>query len=80
MGTLSESLQTQTEKLLDTVDNRFILAVGVARRGRQLVDGANSLLPGGSSQFPVATALAEIQAGKVVITPDLRPEEDGRKG
>ena len=66
----------QTEKLLSKVPNRFVLAVGTARRARQLFDGANLLIPGTSKKQSVLAALLEIQENKVAIEMESSTEDD----
>ncbi len=54
------------EKLADLVGSRYALAVGTAKRARQLKEGAIPLVKC-ATKHPVTIALHEIAAGKVVI-------------
>jgi DNA-directed RNA polymerase omega subunit len=62
------------ESLLSKVPNRFVLAVGAARRGRQLLEGANPLIAVANTP-PVLAALAEINKEKVVIEMAKKDED-----
>jgi len=55
------------ENLLSKVPNRFVLAIGAARRGRQILEGANPLVAGSPLNQPVLAALSELHADKVKI-------------
>ena len=54
------------EKLADLVGSRYALAVGTAKRARQLKEGAIPLVKC-ATKHPVTIALHEIAAGKVVV-------------
>lgn len=62
------------EDLLSKVPNRFVLAVGSARRGRQILEGANPLVTSAPRTQPIICALTEIQEEKVKIV--MKKEED----
>lgn len=68
------------EKLLPKVDNRYTLAILVAKRARQLVDGAQPLMESDSPNF-VTLACEELASNRIscvkgIFTPyiPLRPE------
>jgi len=52
------------ESLLDRVDNKYSLVIGVAKRARQLKEGHLPMVDVASTN-PVTVALEEIAAGKV---------------
>ena len=52
------------EALLEKVDNKYSLVVGVAKRARQLKEGHLPMVDIASTN-PVTVALEEIAAGKV---------------
>jgi len=54
------------ESLLDRVDNKYSLVVGVAKRARQLKEGHLPMVDIASTN-PVTVALEEIAAGKVRV-------------
>ncbi|MFH1429660.1 MAG: DNA-directed RNA polymerase subunit omega [Candidatus Margulisiibacteriota bacterium] len=64
---MSKNSTLNMEELLTKVPNRFVLAIGAARRGRQILEGANPLIASSFSDQPVLEALTEIQADKVEI-------------
>lgn len=51
-------------EIMKKVDNRYTLVVEVAKRARQLVDGAEPLVDIESTN-PVTTAIYEVLEGKV---------------
>jgi DNA-directed RNA polymerase subunit omega len=54
------------ESLLDRVENKYSLVVGVAKRARQLKEGHLPMVDIASTN-PVTVALEEIAAGKVRV-------------
>ena len=64
------------EALLSKVPNRFVLAVGAARRGRQILEGANPLIFNVPRTQPIMCALSEIQEEKVKIVMKKEEETD----
>lgn len=69
------------EKLLPQVENRYTLAIAVARRTRQLVDGGQPLVEESDNPSLVTLACKELAAKKITIMPGryepyipLRPE------
>ena len=58
------------EDCMVRVKNRFALVLLASQRTRQLMKGANSLVP--SKNKPAVTALREIAAGKVYFHRDVR--------
>lgn len=79
-------VQPPIEELLPKADSRYSLAMMVAKRTRQLVDGAQPMVPETTPNL-VTLACEEIVAGKVVGIPGmhtpfvpLRPEiEEARR-
>jgi len=65
---MSDDLKTDhidITKILDKVPNRFMLSVAVAKRARQLKEGARPLIEVSDDEepIPVLLALKEIEAG-----------------
>jgi len=65
-------------KILEKVPNRFMLSVAVAKRARQLKEGARPLIevPEGSEPVPILLALKEIEAGKVEVIVHEKQDEE----
>lgn len=57
--------QPSLDVLRDRVDSRYTLVVCVAKRARQLLDGAEPLVEVASSK-PVTVAMQELSEGKVL--------------
>ena len=57
-------IQPELDKILEKVDCRYTLVVEVAKRARQLVDGAECLVDTASGN-PVSEAVEEVYADKV---------------
>jgi len=56
-------------KILKRIPNRFLLAIAVAKRARQLKDGAKPLVDIDREELlPVLTALEEIENDKISVT------------
>lgn len=55
------------DRLVRTVPNKYLLVVGAARRGREIMDGEESLVASKSNK-PVTIALQEIVAGRVKLS------------
>ncbi len=69
------------EKLLPHVENRYTLAIAIAKRTRQLVDGAEPMVEESENPNLVTMACEELAADKIAILPGelepyipLRPE------
>jgi DNA-directed RNA polymerase subunit omega len=62
--------------LLNIIPNRFLLTVAVAKRARQLDDGATPLIDCKSSDLSLDIALMEIQCGKIVVSLEDETAED----
>ena len=73
--TAGKADKLRMEALLSKVPNRFVLSVGAARRGRQILEGANPLVQSQPRKLPILTALKEIQGERVKISL-LPPEEE----
>lgn len=58
------------EDCLDSVENRFALAILAARRARQISKGAEATVKGRNNKEAV-TALREIAAGRVSFDTDV---------
>ncbi|MGE5560947.1 MAG: DNA-directed RNA polymerase subunit omega [Chloroflexota bacterium] len=55
------------DRLVKTVPNKYLLVVGAARRGREIMDGDAPLVASKSNK-PVTIAMQEIVAGTVKLT------------
>lgn len=57
------------EKLLEKVDNRFVLSIVSSRRGRQLLAGANPLVEVDKDEkgLPILIALREMMNDKILV-------------
>jgi DNA-directed RNA polymerase omega subunit len=53
--------------LLQKVDNKFMLCMAVARRARQIKEGAKPLQPESDSELPVIAAMEELLGNKVGV-------------
>jgi DNA-directed RNA polymerase omega subunit len=53
--------------LLGKVDNKFLLCIAVARRARQIKEGAKPLYEGSDAELPVISAMEEILFDKVGV-------------
>ncbi len=58
--------QPSLDQLNEVVDNKYALVVAVARRARQLADGATPLVDGLETSKPVTLALEEIAKGLII--------------
>ena len=52
-------------KLTERVPNRFLLTLAIAKRARQLKDGAEPLVIYDDSYSPITIAMKEIEEGKI---------------
>ncbi|MEG1255252.1 DNA-directed RNA polymerase subunit omega [Clostridium sp.] len=53
-------------KLLEKVDNRYSLVVATSRRARQLIEGAEPLIPGTEGK-PLTIAIQEVEEGIIKV-------------
>ena len=53
------------DELMEKVDCRYTLTVETAKRARQIVDGSEMLVENADKNYPVATAVEEIDEDKV---------------
>ena len=58
-------INPSVDELLDTVDCRYTLVVEVAKRARQLIEGATPLIESDDYLRPVSVATQEVYEGKV---------------
>ena len=58
-------IKPSVDELLEMVDSRYTLVVEVAKRARQLIDGATPLIENDSFLRPVSIATHEVHEGKV---------------
>lgn len=75
----NNSAELDVSKILRQVPNHFLLAVAVAKRARQLQDGAKPLMKitGDDGVIPVIAALQEIGAEKFKVF--IKEEEEGEQ-
>jgi DNA-directed RNA polymerase omega subunit len=64
--------------VLREVPNRFLLSVAVAKRARQLKEGAKPMVAVNENQdiLPVLTAMREIKAKKINVFIQEQPEDE----
>ncbi len=62
------------QTLIKKADSSYTLVEMVAKRARQLVDGAQPLIEG-SEKKPIAAAIEEIQRGLITFHRNLEDEE-----
>lgn len=67
-------LKPSINDVLEKIDNRYYLAWTVAKRARELVDGAEPYVETAKKEKPVITATKEVAEGK--ITYRLLTEEE----
>ena len=61
--------EQQLNTILKRIPDRFLLALAVSKRARQLKDGTRSLIPGMDENTPpILAALEELYAGKIVVS------------
>jgi DNA-directed RNA polymerase subunit omega len=58
-------IKPSLDELIDKVDSKYTLVVCSAKRGRELMDGAQPQVPSRSNK-PVTIALEELAAGKLL--------------
>ena len=58
-------INPSVDELLDIVDCRYTLVVEVAKRARQLIEGATPLIESDDFLRPVSVATHEVHKGKV---------------
>lgn len=63
------------QALSKKADSAYTLVEMVAKRARQLVDGAQPLVEGDEEQKPIATAISEIQYGMITYHRNLEDED-----
>ena len=61
-----ENFQPELDEILEKVDCRYSLVVGIAKRSRELVDGDEPLADE-PDKNPVTEAIKEINEGKVQV-------------
>ncbi|MBR2257386.1 MAG: DNA-directed RNA polymerase subunit omega [Blautia sp.] len=76
---LKEAINANSDpEAQDTVlDSRYSLVLATSRRARQLIAGAEPLVPVKENQKPLSIAIDELYKGKVKILPPRPTEEDG---
>ena len=75
---MSKKEPVRISKLIRKVENRFLLSIGVAKRARQIKEGAKPLVEhDAESVVPVILALEEIAENKLTIIAESPiPETD----
>ena len=58
------------------VQSRYSIVIAAAKRGRQLVDGAEPLVAGAAGKKPLSTAVQELYEQKISIMPEEEEEEE----
>lgn len=75
---LIEAINTNVEDNDNTMmlNSRYSLVLATSKRARQLIAGAEPLVPGGSGSKPLSTAIDELYKGKVKIVAREEAEEE----
>jgi len=65
-------------EILLKIPNRFILSLAIAKRARQLNEGAKPLVPieEGAKMHPILTALEEVYANKIEVMEEKEKNDD----
>lgn len=58
-------LKPSINEVLDKIDNRYYLVVTVAKRAREIIDGAQPYVPTKKETKPVTIATQEITDGEI---------------
>ena len=52
------------------VNSRYSIVIATAKRARQIVEGAEPMIPNADPKKPLSTAVEELYTGKIHIVPD----------
>ena len=52
------------------VNSRYSIVIATAKRARQIVKGAEPMIPNADPKKPLSTAVEELYTGKIHIEPD----------
>ena len=63
------------QSLMKRADSAYTLVEMVAKRARQLIDGAQPLIEEDDEKKPIATAIEEIQHGLITYHRNLEDED-----
>lgn len=69
----TNAIQDDTEKL---VESRYSVAIASAKRARQLIDGAEPLLPNEDGRKPLVVAIEELAKNVVTIKRGSEVDDD----
>ena len=58
------------------LNSRYSLVLATSKRARQLIAGAEPLVPGAAGKKPLSVAIDELYKGKVKILPGQEEEEE----
>ena len=75
---LIEAINTNNEDSDNTMmlNSRYSLVLAASKRARQLIAGAEPLVPGAAGEKPLSVAIDELYKGKVKILPGQEEEEE----
>ena len=77
---LIEAINTNNEDDDEALvlNSRYSLVLAASKRARQLIAGAEPLVPGAAGKKPLSVAIDELYKGKVKILPDRRKRKSWR--
>ena len=75
---LIEAINTNNEDDDEALvlNSRYSLVLAASKRARQLIAGAEPLVPGATGKKPLSVAIDELYKGKVKILPGQEEEEE----
>ena len=75
---LIEAINTNNEDDDEALvlNSRYSLVLAASKRARQLIAGAEPLVPGAAGKKPLSVAIDELYKGKVKILPGQEEEEE----
>ena len=75
---LIEAINTNNEDDDEALvlNSRYSLVLAASKRARQLIAGAEQLVPGAAGKKPLSVAIDELYKGKVKILPGQEEEEE----
>ncbi|MDO4337880.1 MAG: DNA-directed RNA polymerase subunit omega [Eubacteriales bacterium] len=75
---LIQAINTNSEEDDNTMmlNSRYSLVLATSKRARQLIAGAEPLVPGAAGKKPLSVAIDEFYQGQVKILADTHEDED----
>ncbi len=73
-----KQLQPDLPKLIRMIPNKFLLAIAVAKRAKQLKEGVKPMIEvdANAADYPIDIAMKEVEEGKVRIVVKDKPIDD----